>query len=113
MTSKRPITLPECLGEFLFPFYFHLLTPILSHIFFNIEIESFMNILSFSQCYAYTQNRFLSPVGDFPRPNKLTKFTIRKDIKFQKILGVGGAFTDATGINIATLSKGAQENLIK
>lgn len=33
--------------------------------------------------------------------------------KKQKILGWGGAFTDATGINIHQLPQGAQENLLR
>ena len=32
--------------------------------------------------------------------------------KNQTIIGFGGAFTDAAGINIAKLSSGAQQNLI-
>jgi hypothetical protein len=56
---------------------------------------------------------FSLPVGDFPRPNKLHKLTIRKDVQFQKILGFGGSFTDSFGINIASLSNRTQENLMK
>ncbi len=33
--------------------------------------------------------------------------------RFQEVLGWGGAFTDAAGINIASLSEGAQENLLR
>merc|ERR1711970_1155041 len=39
--------------------------------------------------------------------------TIDKNTKYQKIIGFGGAFTDAAGINIAKLSEEAQNNLIK
>ncbi|XP_021944901.2 lysosomal acid glucosylceramidase isoform X2 [Folsomia candida] len=52
-------------------------------------------------------------VADFPRPNRLTKFTIRQDVQYQKVLGIGAAFTDAAGINIASLSRDTQENLMK
>lgn len=43
----------------------------------------------------------------------MTKYTIRRDIKYQKVLGYGGAFTDAAGINIGTLSQPTQENLMR
>lgn len=33
--------------------------------------------------------------------------------KYQKIIGFGGAFTDATGINIAKLSRATQDQLIR
>ncbi|ODM90073.1 putative glucosylceramidase 4, partial [Orchesella cincta] len=51
--------------------------------------------------------------GDYPRPDKLTKFTVRRDTQYQKVLGYGGAFTDAAGINIGMLSQPTQENLMK
>ncbi|KAJ8304057.1 hypothetical protein KUTeg_017640, partial [Tegillarca granosa] len=38
--------------------------------------------------------------------------TINRNIKYQKIIGFGGAFTDAAGINIASLSIEAQKKLI-
>jgi len=38
--------------------------------------------------------------------------TIDRNIKYQQIIGFGGAFTDAAGINIAKLSEEAQRNLI-
>lgn len=34
-------------------------------------------------------------------------------IKYQKIVGFGGAFTDSAGLNIKKLSKEAQENLMR
>merc|ERR1712223_793295 len=36
-----------------------------------------------------------------------------RDVKYQQIIGFGGAFTDAAGINIAHLSSAAQESLIR
>ena len=39
--------------------------------------------------------------------------TLDKNTKYQQIIGFGGAFTDAAGINIAKLSEEAQRNLIK
>lgn len=52
-------------------------------------------------------------VGDFPRPNKIHKFTIQRNVQYQTILGFGGAFTDAAGLNIASLSNATQDNLMK
>ena len=49
----------------------------------------------------------------YPLRNRISKFVVRRSVKYQKVIGFGGAFTDATGINIASLSKPAQENLIK
>ena len=39
--------------------------------------------------------------------------TLFPDIKFQTILGWGGAFTDSAGINIASLDSQAQDLLIR
>merc|ERR1719495_1050525 len=39
--------------------------------------------------------------------------TIDRNTQYQQIIGFGGAFTDAAGINIAKLSEEAQNNLIK
>ena len=39
--------------------------------------------------------------------------TIDRSTKYQPIIGFGGAFTDAAGINIAKLTEEAQRNLIK
>lgn len=41
------------------------------------------------------------------------EITVDASIKHQTILGFGGAFTDASGINIATLSRPAQERLLR
>lgn len=37
---------------------------------------------------------------------------VNRDTTYQSIIGFGGAFTDAAGINIASLSPSAQDNLI-
>ncbi|XP_393208.1 putative glucosylceramidase 4 [Apis mellifera] len=42
-----------------------------------------------------------------------TTITVDSKKKYQKIIGFGGAFTDATGINIAKLSRATQEQLIR
>jgi glucosylceramidase len=39
--------------------------------------------------------------------------TVDHSKKFQKIVGFGGGFTDAAGLNIAKLPKGLQERLVK
>lgn len=41
------------------------------------------------------------------------RFKINTSKTYQKIKGFGGAFTDAAGINILSLSKGAQNNLLR
>ncbi|KAK3097705.1 hypothetical protein FSP39_012333 [Pinctada imbricata] len=42
-----------------------------------------------------------------------TTYTVNKNVTYQEIIGFGGAFTDAAGINIGKLSLGAQTNLLK
>ncbi|OTF81313.1 hypothetical protein BLA29_003674, partial [Euroglyphus maynei] len=41
------------------------------------------------------------------------RINVDRSKKYQKIIGFGGAFTDAAGLNIATLSKGLQSKLIE
>lgn len=43
--------------------------------------------------------------------NKIT-IKVNENVKNQTIFGFGGAFTDASGINMKRLSKGARDNLI-
>lgn len=40
------------------------------------------------------------------------KITINDKIRYQKIIGFGGAFTDSTGINIKSLSREGQRKLL-
>lgn len=40
-------------------------------------------------------------------------FTLNLTAKYQRIWGFGGAFTDAAGINIDSLSLKAKENLMR
>ena len=40
-------------------------------------------------------------------------FSVDAKHHFQKMKGFGGAFTDAAGINIASLSSGAQDRLLR
>ncbi|XP_063434087.1 lysosomal acid glucosylceramidase-like [Mytilus trossulus] len=68
----------------------------------------------------YTSNkegyRLLKTYGQFnSTPSTTNKgiFTINKNVTYQTMIGFGGAFTDAAGINIASLSSEAQENLLK
>lgn len=64
-----------------------------------------------------TGDRFARKEYHFSEANTANTDKIRVEIdrskKFQKILGFGGAFTDATGINIATLSSDLQDRLIR
>lgn len=39
-------------------------------------------------------------------------FTIDRKVRCQSMIGFGGAFTDSAGINILSLSKPAQDNLL-
>lgn len=39
--------------------------------------------------------------------------TLDHKVKYQKIIGFGGAFTDASGLNLNTLPKGMAENIMK
>lgn len=41
------------------------------------------------------------------------EFLVQRTHKFQSILGFGGAFTDSAGINILSLTKRTQENLLR
>ena len=41
------------------------------------------------------------------------ELSIDRSKRFQKIIGFGGTFTDSSGINIASLSPGAQQNLME
>ncbi|KAL2715371.1 lysosomal acid glucosylceramidase-like isoform X4 [Vespula squamosa] len=80
--------------------------------------------------YAYTSNkeglRLKFSTGTFvgkfnysliPDENQMsslsTTVTINRDKKYQEICGFGGAFTDATGINIKQLSELTQDNLLR
>ncbi|KAJ9600720.1 hypothetical protein L9F63_026142 [Diploptera punctata] len=40
-------------------------------------------------------------------------FTVNQEITYQEMFGFGGAMTDASGINIASLSESAQENVLR
>lgn len=60
--------------------------------------------------------RFSITTGEFKkqRENKLNPvFNIDRKARCQTMIGFGGAFTDAAGINILSLSKPAQENLLR
>lgn len=47
------------------------------------------------------------------KTNNVTTITIDGTVKFQKILGFGGAFTDSTGHNIKRLPEAAQKKLME
>lgn len=42
-----------------------------------------------------------------------TIITLNRNIRYQRILGFGGAFTDSAGINIFNISKASQEKLFE
>ncbi|RZC36652.1 glucosylceramidase-like, partial [Asbolus verrucosus] len=71
------------------------------------------------QYLRYTSNRdglrFKLETGNFVPSKSTNTYEIRvnSEEKFQKVLGWGGAFTDATGINIDSLEEGLRENLLK
>lgn len=46
------------------------------------------------------------------KASNLHAITVNRNKKHQTILGYGGAFSDSAGINIASLSAGAQKNLL-
>jgi glucosylceramidase len=71
-----------------------------------------------SQFLIYTSNkagsRFEQTTGQFDQSNSSTnQIRINADQKFQTILGWGGAFTDAAGINIDSLNEQLQEKLLR
>lgn len=45
--------------------------------------------------------------------NKVVAITVSRNVKHQKIVGFGGAFTDSTGHNIKLLPEGAQRKLME
>ncbi|XP_063229261.1 lysosomal acid glucosylceramidase-like isoform X2 [Bacillus rossius redtenbacheri] len=46
-------------------------------------------------------------------PKSALKLTVQRNVKYQEMLGFGGAITDATAINIKSLSAKAEENLME
>lgn len=70
------------------------------------------------QLYSTTQNRlgFIESYESFERSvSKPVEAVIQVDskLKHQTIIGFGGAFTDSTGINVASLPKTAQDFLLE
>jgi glucosylceramidase len=61
--------------------------------------------------------RFLHREYHFSKDHNESTFDVSVEVNrakaYQKILGFGGAFTDASGLNIAKLPKGLQERLIR
>ncbi|KAJ8912280.1 hypothetical protein NQ315_016778 [Exocentrus adspersus] len=74
-------------------------------------------IVGYSQIYYTTEAKpgFNTAKGNFTAAKISTRDFIRIDPskRYQKILGFGGAFTDATGINIKSLPKATQKHLIE
>ena len=50
---------------------------------------------------------------DAPSPGSFVQLIVNSETKYQKLLGFGGAFTDAAGRNIATLDPDLQDDLIR
>ncbi|XP_018564712.1 putative glucosylceramidase 3 [Anoplophora glabripennis] len=75
--------------------------------------------LRFEQYQLYSTGKFKpglnTLIGKFSekrgRSQNIIKVNIEK--RYQKIIGFGGAFTDATGININSLDEAVQENLLE
>ncbi|KAJ3647974.1 hypothetical protein Zmor_019815 [Zophobas morio] len=70
------------------------------------------------QYLIYTSNkaglRFHKDVGEFTTSDSSgNQIVINPDQQYQEIFGWGGAFTDATGINIASLDEALQEKLLR
>ena len=57
--------------------------------------------------YMYLINFFAAP------PKNGNEWEIASCVKYQEMLGIGGALTDSVGINLGTLSQPARENLLK
>lgn len=57
--------------------------------------------------------RFDKETGHFTNADKTKrKIVVKSDITFQKIIGFGGAFTDATGINLMSLDADVRNKLM-
>jgi glucosylceramidase len=70
------------------------------------------------QLLVYTSNkagsRFEQTTGQFEQSKAAdNQILINSEQKFQTVLGWGGAFTDATGINIDSLDEQLQEKLLR
>ena len=50
---------------------------------------------------------------DAPSPGSFVQLIVNSETKYQRLLGFGGAFTDASGRNIATLYPDLQDDLIR
>ncbi|KAJ8974330.1 hypothetical protein NQ317_002513 [Molorchus minor] len=59
-----------------------------------------------------SQLGFNSGTGSFSSVEPSVSTVVIGETRYQTIIGFGGAFTDATGINIKSLSEGTQENLL-
>lgn len=69
------------------------------------------------QFLKYTSNknglRFEKETGQFTNAEETAiKIVIKPDERFQKIVGFGGAFTDATGINLMSLDEDVRNKLM-
>ncbi|CAL8109725.1 unnamed protein product [Orchesella dallaii] len=79
----------------------------------QVELGKYMQVFSDK-----SGARFAISEGSFsdvapPENSTAVKVTIDRNVKYQEILGFGGAFTDAAGISIASLSQPLQEAILK
>ncbi|XP_066971335.1 putative glucosylceramidase 3 isoform X1 [Macrobrachium rosenbergii] len=76
----------------------------------TVEEGQFKHIFSAKVLHRFNVSE--GPISDAPLPEN-TVITINLTETHQTMLGFGGAFTDATGINIASLSMAMQEKLMR
>ncbi|XP_046661458.1 lysosomal acid glucosylceramidase-like isoform X2 [Homalodisca vitripennis] len=85
----------------------------------TINKDEFLSFISskdglrFNRTNGKLSNNSGLPLPQASSPRTTVSFTVKPGKKYQKIMGFGGAFTDAAGINIKSLSKMAQENLMR
>lgn len=79
----------------------------------NLTQGQYLQILSDKRGsrFAVTKGEIITVTSKNSAPS--VKLSINRNITFQSIEGFGGAFTDATGLNIASLSKPLQEIIIR
>lgn len=81
--------------------------------------------IEFGQFYQVTSDkagaRFVTKFGEIKKhrspllssDESVVKIRVNREIQYQNIIGFGGAFTDAAGINIFSLPESLQETILK
>nr|CAD7397999.1 unnamed protein product [Timema poppensis] len=80
-------------------------------IYFSIKRQTLGQTDEMSNAFVKTEPRFSQLTTGLI--SETANFIVRRDKPRQEIYGFGGAMTDASGINIASLSANAQDNLLK